>query len=403
MNHANKCLKKFWYRKKILLLHKIKLYMKIFYLYTALVTKGGADRVITEKANWLVEHGFDVAIVTDTQLGRPPVFPLSSKIRLIDLEVDFSKEYGHNFLMRIYFYYKLMYDYRRKLEALLKNEKPDVVITTLGREIDFLTKIKDGSKKIGEVHTTKFFLRNFHLLERKNFLFKYLTKYFRWRLMRQAKQLDALVVLGEQHKDDWADVHNVCVIPNFYPFYPDVASSCDSKQVIMVGRYNDAKGYDYLIDAWEIVHKRFPDWTLQVYGSGEYYDQVVNWIAERNLGNSIILHEPTDNIMEKYLESSICVMSSRYEGFSMVLVEAMASGVPCVSFDCPYGPRNIIRNEEDGLLVDYLNSQALADGLCRLIEDENLRKRLGRKARENIKRFSKDEIMDKWSRLFYAL
>ena len=87
----------------------------------------------------------------------------------------------------------------------------------------------------------------------------------------------------------------------------------------------------------------------------------------------------------------------------MVLVEAMASGVPCVSFDCPYGPRNIIRNEEDGLLVDYLNSQALADGLCRLIEDENLRKRFGRKARENIKRFSKDEIMDKWSRLFYAL
>lgn len=220
---------------------------------------------------------------------------------------------------------------------------------------------------------------------------------------RQVKELDALVVLADQHKEDWSDIPNVYVIPNFYPFYPDVASSCDTKQVIMVGRYNDAKGYDYLIDAWDIVHKRCPDWTLQVYGSGEYYNQVVNWIDERNLGNSIILHEPTSQISEKYLESSICVMSSRYEGFPMVLVEAMASGVPCVSFDCPFGPRNIIRNEEDGLLVEYLNTQALADGLCRLIEDETLRKQFGRKARENIKRFSKDEIMDKWSRLFYAL
>jgi len=377
--------------------------MKIIYIYTALVTKGGADRVITEKANWLVEHGFDVVIVTDTQLGRPPVFPLSSKVRLIDLEVDFSKEYGHNFLMRILFYYKLMYDYRRKLEALLQKEKSDVVITTLGREIDFLTKIKDGSKKIGEVHSTRYYLRNFHLLERQNILLKYLVKYFRWKMNRQVKHLDALVVLADQHKEDWSDISNVYVIPNFYPFYPDVASSCDAKQVIMVGRYNDAKGYDYLIDAWEIVHKRCPEWTLQVYGSGEYHDMVVDWIKEHNLEDTIILHEPTDNIMEKYLESSICVMSSRYEGFSMVLVEAMASGVPCVAFDCPFGPRNIIRNEEDGLLIEYLNTQALADGICRLIEDENLRKQFGRKARENIKRFSKDEIMDKWSRLFYSL
>jgi len=193
------------------------------------------------------------------------------------------------------------------------------------------------------------------------------------------------------------------VVPNSYPFYPDEPSKCTNKQVIMVGRYNDAKGYDYLIDAWEIVHKRCPDWTLQVYGSGEYYNQVVKWIDERNLGNSIILHEPTGQIMDKYLESSICVMSSRYEGFPMVLLEAMACGVPCVAFDCPYGPRNIIRNEEDGLLVEYLNSQALADGISRLIQDEDLRKRFGRQARDNVKRFSKESIMSQWEKVFTSV
>ena len=377
--------------------------MKIFYVYTALLTKGGADRVITDKANWLSAHGYDIAIVTDTQLGRPPVFPLSPKVRLIDLAIDFSKEYGHNFFVRTILYYYLMFGYKRKMKRLLLEERPDIVVTTLGRDISFLPNLNDGSVKIGEVHTTRYFLRNFHLLKKRNVFFKYLTMYFRWKMECQVKKLDALVLLAEQHKEDWKNMKSIYVVPNSYPFYPDEPSTCTNKQVIMVGRYNDAKGYDYLIPAWSVVHQRHPDWVLNVYGSGEYYEQVVSWIKEKRLENSIRLHEPTDQIMEKYLESSICVMSSRYEGFPMVLLEAMASGVPCVAFDCPYGPRNIIRHEEDGLLVDYLNSSALADGLCRLIQDEDLRKRFGRQARENVRRFSKESIMSQWERVFASV
>ena len=377
--------------------------MKIFYVYTALLTKGGADRVITDKANWLSAHGYDIAIVTDTQLGRPPVFPLSPKVRLIDLAIDFSKEYGHNFFVRTILYYYLMFGYKRKMKRLLLEERPDIVVTTLGRDISFLPNLNDGSAKIGEVHTTRYFLRNFHLLKKRNVFFKYLTMYFRWKMECQVKKLDALVLLAEQHKEDWKNMKSIYVVPNSYPFYPDEPSTCTNKQVIMVGRYNDAKGYDYLIPAWSVVHQRHPDWVLNVYGSGEYYEQVVSWIKEKRLENSIRLHEPTDQIMEKYLESSICVMSSRYEGFPMVLLEAMASGVPCVAFDCPYGPRNIIRHEEDGLLVDYLNSSALADGLCRLIQDEDLRKRFGRQARENVRRFSKESIMSQWERVFASV
>jgi glycosyltransferase involved in cell wall biosynthesis len=171
----------------------------------------------------------------------------------------------------------------------------------------------------------------------------------------------------------------------------------------MVGRYNDAKGYDYIIPAWDIVHKIHPDWTLDVYGSGELHDDVVRWIKERHLEDSMILHDPTDQIMEKYLESSICVMSSRYEGFPMVLVESMASGVPCVAFDCPFGPRNIIKDGEDGLLIDYLNTQALAEGICKLIEDKELRSSMGCRARKNILRFSREHVMQQWVTLFESL
>ena len=117
----------------------------------------------------------------------------------------------------------------------------------------------------------------------------------------------------------------------------------------------------------------------------------------------MIMHEPTNEIMKKYDESSICVICSRYEGFSMAIIEAMSCGVPCVSFDCPFGPRNIIKNGEDGILVEHLNIQALADNICKLIEDENYRKRLGMQAIKNINRFSQDNIMVKWTELFASL
>lgn len=377
--------------------------MKIFYIYTALTTKGGADRVITEKANWLSEHGHNVAIITDTQMGRPPVFPLSSKVRLIDLAIDFSREYGHNFLVRTIIYFKLMHVYRKKLSDLLMSEHPDIVITTLGRDISFLTKIKDGSKKIGEAHTTKYFIRNFHLLEKRNLLFKFLTKYFRWSMDRQVGRLDALVVLTEEHRNDWVLDIPVYVIPNSLPFVPERASTCTNKNVIMVGRYNNAKGYDYLISAWGKLHSKHPDWILNVYGSGELHNQVKRWIHDYQLESTIILHEPTDSIMDRYLESSIGVLSSRYEGFSMVMLEGMVCGVPFVSFDSPHGPRNVIRNGEDGILVEYLNVQALADGICKLIEDEELRKQYGKSARKNILRFSRDIVMKQWEDLFETL
>lgn len=237
-------------------------------------------------------------------------------------------------------------------------------------------------------------------MEQRGGLYKWMARYFRWRQISLASKLKALVVLTPQDAEDWKGVTNTFVIPNALSFYPTESAELENKQAIMVGRYNDAKGYDYLIPAWEKVHQRYPDWTLHVYGSGELYNDVVRWIQEHHLDGSMILHEPTEHIMEKYLESSICVLSSRYEGFSLVILEGMACGVPFVSFDCPYGPRNIIHNGEDGILVDYLNSDDLADNICRLIKDPVLRKKMGAAAKRNVKRYSQDEVMKKWTGLF---
>lgn len=377
--------------------------MKVFYIYSALVTTGGADRVITEKANWLAEHGYEVGIVTDSQVGLPPVFPLSEKVKLIDLDINFWQEYGHNALVRIWWYLKLMRIYKRKLRECLYQEKPDIVITTLGRDLDFLTNIHDGSIKIGESHIARKFSRNFHLLEQKGGIHWLMAKYGRWKQEKEVKKLDCIVLLTNHDANSWANTTRTHVIPNSLPFYPSESSSCENHKAICVGRLNEQKGYEYLIEGWSYVYKKHPDWTLDIYGNGEIKEDIQRLINDYNLEDVITINEPTSNIQKKYLESSIYIMSSRYEGFGMVLLEAMACGVPCVSFDCPYGPSDIIKSGEDGILVEHLNVQALADNICKLIENPPLRKAMGAKAKVNIKRYARDNVMKQWTDLFNDL
>lgn len=375
----------------------------ILYIYSEISIKGGTDKVLVEKANWLVNHGYEVTIVTESQMGRSLSFEIDNHVRHIDIGLDFNKQYSQAPLKRLYTYTSLMREYKKRLKQVVHELHPDIVITAMGRSLSLLSNIGYTGVKVGEAHTTKKHLRSLHLMEQKGMLFRALAIYMRWNMCRHVSKLDALVLLTQMDAEDWKNITKTYVIPNPISFYPEKAAMLQNKQVIMVGRYNDAKGYDYLIPAWKKVNQRHPDWILNVYGSGELHDEICKWVNERKLSHSVILHEPIDNIQEKYLESSICVLSSRYEGFSLVILEAMSCGVPCVSYDSPYGPRNIICNGEDGLLIDYLNIQALADGICYLIENEKFRKRLGENARSNILRFSKDNVMKCWDMLFNKL
>ncbi len=375
----------------------------IVYLYSQLTINGGADRVLTDKANYLAEHGYNIYIITESQMGRPLVFPLSGKVKHIDMEIDFEKQYGHNIIIRGLIYLKYIRIYKKKLSTILNSIKPDIVITFMGRNMDFITSIDMKCIKIGEAHTTKQHLRNYHLLEERGGFYKMLAHQLRKRQIASAKKLDALVLLTKEDANHWKDVTKTYIIPNAIHHMPSESSSLRNKQAIMVGRYNDAKGYEYITEAWSIVYKMHPEWTLNIYGSGELHDDVERWIKERDLDKVMIMHEPTQHITDKYIESSICILSSRYEGFPLVIMEAMACGVPCISFDCPFGPRNIIKDGEDGILVEYLNSNALAENICKVIENESLRKELGTNARKNIQRFSQEAVMNQWEELFTSL
>lgn len=377
--------------------------MKIIYAVESVNLSGGYDRVIIEKANYLAEHGFDVVITVASHALAEPCFPISEKVRLVDFGIDFHQQYGHHIFYRAFVYFVMMRRYRRALTEFLHLERPDIVITTLGREIDFITKIHDGSVKIGESHIAKNYVRNLHLMEQQGFIHQMIAQYWRRKLDKQVKKLDTLVLLTQHDADSWSGLTKTMVIPNSLPFFPDKPSTCNQKQVIFVGRLNEQKGLEYLIDTWERVHQKHNDWILQIYGDGEQRELLLHLISEARLENSVIVNQPTKQIMDKYLESSIFLLTSRFEGFGMVLVEAMACGVPVVSFDCPWGPADIIHDEEDGFLVGYLNTVEAAEKVVQLIESPELRKEMGTRARENVQRYNRNKVMKQWIDLFNCM
>lgn len=375
--------------------------MKIVYIYSALDTVGGTDRIIIEKANYFADKlNYEVFIITAHQCGKPIFFPLSEKVKHIDLDVDFNKQYNHSLFIRSYYYIKLLRHYKRKLSVYLTSLKADFVITTISRDIDFLYKLKDGSIKIAESHLAKEYLRNLHLLKRKGFLYRIVSLIWTRKLEKSIRPLDALVVLTQKEYVRWNHVKSAFVIPNFCSFYPETPSNCTEKQIISVGRLEEQKGYDLLIKSWALISGKNPEWKLSIYGEGTLLNELIEMTHIFGVADSVFFKKPVNNIIDKYMESSIYVMSSRFEGFGLVLIEAMACGVPVISFDCPEGPSEIINDGYNGLLVPKGNIELLAESLHKLINDDNLRSTMGKNARVDVLRYSKESIMQQWVNLF---
>lgn len=376
---------------------------KIVYCTPALYFAGGMERVLTMKANYFADHfGYDITIILTDGEDKPIFYPLSDKVKVINLNIGFEELWTCSFIKKIVIYLKKQYLYKKMLKKELMRIRPDITVSMLRREINFINEIKDGSKKIGEIHINRANFRNFESKD-DNFIKRLFAKVWMNDLTNKLKRLDRFVVLTEKDKDAWVELDNVCVIPNPLSFVPQNISKLTEKRVIVVGRYCHEKGYDLLLKAWCIVQNSIADWRLEVFGEGDR-SQYEEMISSLNIDrHRCILHGRSSNIQDEFEKSSLAVCSSKFEGFGLVITEAMSCGLPVVSFDCPWGPRAIIHDGEDGLLVENGNVEKLADAIIWMIQHPEMRSKMATKAIENVQRFSIEKIAEKWRSLFDAL
>ena len=355
------------------------------------------ERVLLNKVRYLVEEkGWDVAVVTTDQHGRPSFYPFPEGVRMIDLGINYSDDNGRPFMQKLLGYLRRRQVHKKRLKALLEEERPYIVDCFYPGECSFVPSLRDGSKKVMELHQSKLF---HHQYNRSGLMG--LADKVRARMdERLVRKFDRFVVLTQEDKEMWGEMPGIRVIPNAANFIAEKYSDCTAKRVIAVGRLDYQKSFDRLIQVWEKVHQQMPYWRLDIFGQGEWKEMLQGMIDERGFQDTVRLNDPTRNIGKEYSESSMLVMSSHYEGFPMVMIEAMACGLPAVCFDFKCGPRDIIVEGENGLIVPDGDIEALAEAMVRLMKDDELRKRMGENARKVVEKYSEDRVMGLWVNLY---
>lgn len=373
--------------------------MKIVYFISSILGIGGMQRVLSTKANYLadiLEH--DVIIITTDNGKGNPSFHFSPNIKFIDLGIAYV---GYNFIGKLINRLTQRIKLKKKLHAALNELKPDIAISMFQNEASFLQSAKDGSIKVIESHNCRYY----RLLRNENFINRFVSRLRFHNEYRIIKKYDAFVTLTQEDKEDWPSSEKIHVIPNPLTIEYEGNAGFNGKRVIAAGRFDYQKGYDNLVKAWALVERRHPDWELLIIGSHDdtaYVNYIKKLIEELEL-RRVFLHPATKTIEKEYLQSNMLVLTSNFEGFGLVLTEAMSVGLPLVSFNCKCGPSDIIRDGENGFLVKNKNLEVFAERICRLIEDKNLHARMSAKALEYSKLYEVDTIMAQWTSLFEKL
>lgn len=345
--------------------------------------------MLTTKLNWLaLRPEVEVWVVTLREVGEP-FFPLEEGVRRHILDVPSGNKQA----------------YRCELASVLAEIKPDVTLAVAGMSVDVLPAISNGGKKVLEFHYTKDFLVNFvkgisHIRFRQLHLLK--MRYLQWRLACQARKFDKFVGLTRRDVGLWGNPENMTFIHNPLSFRSKRKSDCQSRTIIAVGSWTPAKGMDQLLEAFGPLAADFPDWRVELYGSGQDEQRLRNIIARYRMEQQVSLSPPVKNIAERLCAASIYAFPSRSDGFGLVITEAMECGLPTVAMDCPCGPCEIL-TPETGIVVPEQDIPAFRDALLRLMSSPALRVEMGDAASRAVTRFYPDVIMPKWIELFKEL
>ena len=329
--------------------------MRIVYCIPSLYNAAGMERVLTQKINWLAEHtNHELTILTTerTPQGQKEVcFPLHQRVKVVALDIDFDADYNKPLFAKWFGHMRRMRTYRQVLTQYIRREQIDLCISLCGKEIAFLRHLP--CRTIAEVHFAMDQRRQLLMANHTGWFWSLLGRIRTWQLVQAVRPLETLVVLTERDKTEWqqAGCSNVICIPN--PCSLDgqiVPVSTEKKQeVLAVGRLHEQKGFDMLLQAWQPIEKAHPEWTLRIVGEGDKRVALEAQIVALGLQRACLAGKTVDVVAE-YASASLFVLSSRFEGLPLALIEAMWCGLPCVAFDCPHGPAELLA-EDRGWLV----------------------------------------------------
>ena len=378
--------------------------MRILIIHRSFALVGGAERVITDKANYLANEGHQLMLVSYEQGDHPLPYELHPSVQYRDLDCRFFTLSKYSALKHLYLYFHLKKQFRNNLRLVVHEFKPEVVVlasdwqTLMGAVIDSVNPVP----VIAEFHNTyDYVMRKVGTSE--GWLKAKLTQLYYRQTIKNLGKCAQLVTLTEGDANCWRQHFNiVTVIPNPLTYYPDVIDDIpkDHGRIIFVGRFNHEKRIDRLITAFSMIADKYPDWHVDIFGEGNEKDNLLKQISSMDLEGRVVIHEPTNAIYDEYKRSEMLVLCSEHEAYSLVLVEAMSCGVPCVSMDCPRGPREIIKDGVNGLLSKNGDVEDLSAKIEWMIIHENERKEMGQAAREFAASRQLHVLMTEWKRLY---
>lgn len=376
--------------------------MKIIYIVRSLHSVGGIERTLSDKANWMVARGHQAMFVTYLQGNDRINFPLDKRVQLFDLAGSTFSMYKYPIYYRLFYFLKLQKLFRERLKRVLDNYKPDLVVLAIPSAEDFvwdLMKVTQNAKVIIESHITfDYFLMGKSFTDRLLYVF--------FPPLKAIRKADMLIALTEHDALCWRQqkVELVQVVPNPVTYYADNISDITKEKcrIIAVGRLARQKRFDRLIEAFSLISDKYPEWYINLYGEGELRDTLENLIKTKGLVGRINILNFVQDIYTEYMKSQFLVLSSDYEGFGLVITEAMACGVPVVSTDCPFGPSDIIDDGKTGLLAK-MEVEDLAQKMEWMISHEMERRMMGEDAYKKAAQYRKEVVMPRWEKLYKGL
>mgnify|MGYP001562196667 CR=1 FL=1 len=339
--------------------------MKILFLINSLKNKSGSERVAVELANRVAGIGaHQVAIVNRESTLSTCAYSVSNHVNVIVLDGNF-------------------FDFYKKLKQHLKNNNYDKIIIHNMGKLTLLCSLLplNQRKKIVSLEHISFVSR---------------PKAVQLMSKLCYPRIHQVVALTANDGKQFRQIHNnVEVIPNFSPFEIFADSKPLTKNIVTIGRLTDQKNYIHLLKAWELIATKLPEWTLNIYGEGEQKELLKAYIEEYSLLN-VHLRGLTSDVKEVYLNSDFFVMSSKYEGLPMVLIEAQSFGLPIISYDCPFGPSDVIEDRYNGILVEDQKINILASSILELAQSSDLLMKYSENSKINAKKYQADQILQLW-------